>query len=168
MGMIFYLSSQPPEVSYGQSKFAIKIISKVNNFFDISDSALYGKVAGFIQAKWFLGFYKSTNFVVRKSAHFGIYLLFAIFASSFAYIYSRKILMGVLLGISLPITVAVLDEFNQGFVGRLSSLEDVIIDGTGALTGSILFLAVVLIIRVINELGLSIGFRPFRKKRRHF
>jgi VanZ family protein len=165
--MIFYLSSQPPEISYGQSKLAIKIIKGVDDFFDISDTAFYGKVAGFIQAKWFLGFYKSTNFVVRKSAHFGIYLLLGIFASAFAYVYSKKLLMGFLLGISLPITVAVLDEFNQSFVGRLSSLEDVIIDGGGALTGSILFLIIILIIKIVNELGLSIRFKPLKKKRRY-
>lgn len=152
IGVIFYFSSQPPEVSYGQSKIAIKLIYKINEIFDISDTAVYDKFSSFVKNNWIFGFGKSTNIVVRKSAHFGIYLLLGIISAGFAYNYSRKKLMGLLLGISLPVTIAVLDEYNQGLVGRTSSLTDVIIDGAGAFTGSVIVISFVVLYNLVKKI----------------
>lgn len=152
IGVIFYFSSQPPAASYDQSKMAIKLIYKINDIFDISDTAIYEKFSDFIKNKGIFGFGKSANIVVRKSAHFGIYLLLGIVSAGFAYNYSRKKLMGLLLGISLPVTIAVLDEYNQGLVGRTSSLTDVIIDGTGAFTGSLIAVLAIIMYRVVKKI----------------
>lgn len=150
--MALYFSSQPSDVSNQQSKTAVKVISSINDIFDITDTGLYLKVSGIVNNISFFDKYKTPNSLVRKSAHFGIYFLLGMISTGFGYVYSGKMLIGFLLGISLPVTVAVLDEFNQSFVGRTSSLTDVLIDGIGALTGAflvtILILAVVIIISV--------------------
>ncbi|MGI6712899.1 MAG: VanZ family protein [Bacillota bacterium] len=150
--MIFYFSSQPPSVSNSQSGLVVKIIRTVNNIFDITDTKLFIKIESLLKDIWPFNKYKTPNAVVRKSAHFGIYFLLGMISSSFGYIYSKKTLIGILLGISLPVMIAVLDEFNQGFVGRTSSLNDVIIDGAGALTGTFVIMFSILIIRIIKLL----------------
>jgi VanZ family protein len=152
VGVIFYFSSQPPAASYSQSKMAIKIIYKINDLFDISQTRFYERISTLVKDNWPFGFEGSTNMIVRKSAHFGIYFLLGIVSASFSYVYSRKKLTSFLLGVSLPVTVAVLDEYNQGLVGRSSSLNDVIIDGAGAFTGSLLTIIFIVIF------GLTSGF----------
>ena len=146
--IIFYLSSQPPDVSYSQSSTAIRILRKVNDALDITDTTFYKSIESIVKDTLLGGRYKTPNVVLRKSAHFGIYFILGILCGSFGYIYSKKILIGLLLGISLPVTIAVLDEFNQGFVGRSSSLNDVIIDGAGAFTGTIAVICIIMILRV--------------------
>ncbi|AOY75619.1 VanZ family protein [Clostridium formicaceticum] len=147
--IIFYFSSQPPSVSYSQSNMAVRIIRKIDDILDITHTRLYQRAENVIKDLWLMNRYKTTNMVVRKSAHFGIYFILGIICSSFGYVYSKKIFIGFLLGISLPVTVAVLDEFNQGFVGRTASLNDVIIDGVGAFTGTILVMAIIFITKGI-------------------
>lgn len=149
-GVIFYFSSQPGNVSNSQSKMAVKIISGINDIFDITDTKLYGKLEKIAKDIWFFNKYKSPNAVARKSAHFRIYLLLGMIASSFGYIYSKKVPIGFLLGISLPVVIAVLDEFNQEFVGRTSSLNDVIIDGAGALTGTIVIVFLIIAGKILR------------------
>ena len=161
VGVIFYFSSQPPAASYNQSKLAVKVILKINDFFDISDTAFYKSVSNFVKNNWLFGFEKSTNIVVRKSAHFGIYLLLGILTTCLGYVYSSKKLTGFLLGVSFPVTIAVLDEYNQGIVGRSSSLSDVIIDGAGAFTGSLIAVIIIILYGII---GIIMG----RKRRRRF
>ena len=150
--MIFYLSSQPPDVSHSQSGMAVRLLRKVNDVFDITDTVLYKRLEGLVKDTLLMGRYKTSNAVLRKSAHFGVYFILGILCSSFGYIYSRKVLMGFLLGISLPVTIAVLDEFNQGFVGRTSSLSDVIIDGAGAFTGTIAVICIIIVLKIAKIL----------------
>ncbi|ATW28413.1 hypothetical protein DCMF_06550 [Candidatus Formimonas warabiya] len=153
-GMIFYFSSQPPERSYSQSGMTVKMLRTVNDLFDITDTHLYGKLEHVLKNTWPFSKYQSTNAVVRKSAHFGMYFLLGMLSAAFGYLYAKKMLIGFLLGVSLPVVIAVLDEFNQEFVGRTSSLNDVIIDGTGALTGTLIIIfltGVVKIIRSVNR-----------------
>ncbi|MEL7568056.1 MAG: VanZ family protein [Dehalobacterium sp.] len=150
IAVIFYFSSQPPGVSDSQSRMAVKIINKVNDLFDITDTKLYTKTTDIIKNIWLFNKYKTPNAVARKSAHFGIYFILGIITSAFGYIYARKMLLGFLLGGSLPVVIAVLDEFNQEFVGRTSSLSDVIIDGAGALTGTIIIIFLILLGKIIN------------------
>lgn len=149
-GVIFYFSSQPSGVSNHQSKTAVKIISAVNDVFDITDTKVYIKLESMVKDIPLFDRFKTPNAVVRKSAHFGIYFLLGIIASGFSYIYSRKILIGFLLGTSLPVMVAVLDEFNQGFVGRNSSLQDVMIDGAGAFIGTLGMIFLIALIKIIK------------------
>ncbi|AOT70050.1 VanZ family protein [Geosporobacter ferrireducens] len=148
--MIFYFSSQPPNISHSQSSMAVRILRKANEIFDITDSRIYQKGESLIKDVLLMGRYKTSNAVVRKSAHFGIYFVLGILCSSFGYIYSGKIFIGFLLGASLPVAIAVLDEFNQGFVGRISSLNDVIIDGVGAFIGTVIVICIIMIVKGIS------------------
>ena len=150
--LIFYFSSQPSKISYGQSGRAVKIIEKLNDLFDITDMKLYKSAELFFRDILLRGRYKTPNALVRKSAHFGIYLIMGMICSSFGYIYSKKILIALLLGTSLPVTIAVLDEFNQKFVGRTSSLDDVILDGVGAFTGTMVFVCILLLLKAARQL----------------
>lgn len=150
VSMIFYFSSQPPDISHSQSKRAVKIIGTINEIFDITDTKLYTKIENQVKSFWFTNRYKTTHAVVRKSAHFGIYFLFGMISCAFGFIYTNKILIAFLMGINLPVTIAVLDEFNQGFVGRTSTLNDVIIDGAGAFSGTVVVMFLILVIKIIN------------------
>lgn len=148
-GVIFYFSSQPPALSNHQSKTVIRIIQKVNDFFDITDTKFYAKAADLLKDTQFFKRYKTPNAMIRKTAHFGTYFLLGVISSAFGYVYSRKLFMGFLLGASLPVMIAVIDEVNQGFVGRTSLLDDVVIDGMGALAGDLVFVFIILFIKAI-------------------
>lgn len=150
IGMIFYFSSQPSDVSYGQSGRAVKIIRTINNIFDITDTELYAKAESVIKNIWFINRYKTAEAVVRKSAHFGLYFLLGVTCCGFVYLYWKRMLPAFLLGTSLPVMIAVLDEFNQGFAGRSSSLNDVIIDGTGALAGTLAVVFLIIIVKILR------------------
>lgn len=149
---IFYFSSQPSEVSNSQSRTAVRIINKLNDIFDISATKIYIKIADTIKDAWPFNKYKTPNAMARKSAHFGIYFILGTITACFGYTYSGKMLIGFLLGVSLPVVVAVLDELNQGFVGRTSSLNDVIIDGAGALTGTSIVIFLIMVIKIVKML----------------
>lgn len=152
IGLIFYFSSQPSAASYKQSGLVIKGMNKIDEIFDITHTPVYKKLVYLVRDRLFGGRYKSTSALVRKSAHFGIYFVLGIMCSVFAYHYSKKFLMGFLLGISLPMVIAVLDEYNQSFVGRTSSLSDVLLDGAGALLGTIIALVMLAIISLIKHI----------------
>lgn len=136
VGVIFYFSSQPGDISNDQSGKVVLIIKKIDDFFDITDTELYLKIESKVKNSWFFEEYNTPNAVVRKSAHFGSYFILGILCSSLAYFYSEKLLIGFLLGFCMPVTIAVMDEFYQGFTERHSTLTDVLIDGTGALAGA--------------------------------
>lgn len=80
--------------------------------FDITDTAFLKKVEFIVRQRLFKGRFNSKNSIVRKSAHFGIYFILGIMCSVFGYFYTKKILIAFLLGVSLPVVVAVLDEYN--------------------------------------------------------
>lgn len=151
IGLIFYFSSQPSNISHSQSGMMIKIIKRIDRTFDITHTSVFKNLETIVREKLFKGKYQATDAIVRKSAHFGIYFILGIMCSVFGYFYTEKILIAFLLGGSLPVVVAVLDEFNQSFVGRTSSLQDVIIDGTGALIGTTIVTIVVTISRIITR-----------------
>lgn len=153
--MIFYFSSQPPDISNNQSGAVVRFIGKINDVFDITDTRSYIKLEELVKNIWLMGNYKTPNAVVRKSAHFGIYFILGILCSGLGYVYSKKLLIGFLLGVSLSVTIAVLDEFNQGFIGRTSSLNDVIIDGAGALLGTMLLISIIVIVRGIMQVRIK-------------
>ena len=152
IGLIFYFSSQPSQNSYAQSGMVITAVKKLDDLFDISHTKIYKSLESLLRDKLFRGRYQSTSAFVRKSAHFGIYFILGIMSSMFGYLYTKKLLITFLLGSSLPILIAVLDELNQSFVGRTSSLEDVILDGAGALMGTILVILIILMVKTITHI----------------
>ena len=155
IGLIFYFSSQPPGASYNQSGLVIKAMKKIDNIFDVTHIKGYKKLSSLVRDQLFQGRYKSTSALVRKSAHFGIYFILGTICSVFGYLYTKKLLIGFLLGVSLPMVIAVLDEFNQSFVGRTSSVGDVLLDGAGALLGTIIVMIVMIIITLIAHIRRS-------------
>lgn len=140
VALIFYFSSQPPSASHEQSGRFVQIFQRVNDVFDISESAFFTKIETFIFEGLFDDKYKSLNAKVRKSAHFGIYFVLGALVTGSSWLYTKKWFATFLMGVSIPTTVAVLDEFNQGFKGRTSSISDVMLDMFGAIFGTLIVL----------------------------
>lgn len=128
MIFIFYMSNQPADVSNGQSDFVLILVES-------------------------LGFNISANYIgiaitiIRKGAHFTEYLILNLlyFNMLRLYISNKKALI---YSIILSFIYASTDEFHQTFVeGRAGRFTDVLIDTSGAFTGSI----IVFIIMKIKE-----------------
>lgn len=91
-------------------------------------------------------------YYVRKYAHAVEYFEFGIFsglAVIFLYLSDKKALF--LLPVCLVLLFAVADEYIQDFVGRTSSVKDIVIDIAGGAVGYIAALAVLLIIKISNQ-----------------
>lgn len=149
IGVIFYFSSQPSVESHEQSGQVVGLYEKANAIFDFSDSKFFNRIESFIFEHILDNKYKTADAKVRKSAHFGIYFVLGVASTGFAYVYSKKWLMGILLGITLPTTVAVIDEFNQGLIDRTSSLNDVVLDFAGATFGMLMALIIIKTMKLI-------------------
>lgn len=143
--LIFYFSSQQPSTSHEQSGRFVQIFQRINDLFDISESSFFTKIETFIFEGLFDDKYKSTNAKVRKSAHFGIYFVLGTLVTSTSWHFSKKWFSTLLMGISIPTTVAVLDEFNQGFKGRTSSISDVMLDMFGAIFGALIVMMIIMV-----------------------
>lgn len=78
--------------------------------------------------------------IVRKSAHFTFYMLLGIFTFLTLYEFTYALGFSLLLGQIVTMILAGIDEYHQSFVpGRSMELTDVLIDGTGALLGIMMF-----------------------------
>ncbi len=119
MAFIFFMSSQPGEVSSKQSNFVVILL----NMFGIDLNSRFGELS---------------TFIIRKGAHFTEYMILYFLSFNLlrlyinrkkAYIYSLIIVFGY----------ACSDEFHQLFVeGRSGQFKDVIIDTSGGVFGSLL------------------------------
>lgn len=94
----------------------------------------------------------TVTFIVRKCAHFSIYVLLGIWliclANTFEIATKRKILIGMVYGL----LYAVSDEIHQYFVsGRSAEIRDVCIDTCGVLCGILFVLLVNKIIQLIRK-----------------
>lgn len=144
IGLILYFSSQPSKESNAQSEEALTVYESLNAVFDFSDSAFFNKIETFVFEDILDGKYKTANAKVRKSAHFGIYFVLGGLAAFFGWAYTKKWLIAGILGVCLPTTVAVIDEFNQGLIDRTSLLNDVVLDGVGATFGMLFCLVILM------------------------
>lgn len=116
MGIIFFMSHQPGEVSSSQSELVLKIFS----FFGIELNQYFGELA---------------TFIVRKIAHFSEYLILFLFAYNVSKFYftSKKARLYSLIFVFL---YASSDEFHQYFIpGRNMAFKDVLIDTSGGIIG---------------------------------
>lgn len=116
MGIIFFMSHQPGEVSSSQSELVLKIFS----FFGIELNQYFGELA---------------TFIVRKIAHFSEYLILFLFAYNVSKFYftSKKARLYSLIFVFL---YASTDEFHQYFIpGRNMAFKDVLIDTSGGIIG---------------------------------
>lgn len=86
------------------------------------------------------GYYHFVEFLIRKGAHFGTYLILGVFLCLALYTYFKN---NHFLQIFIPwftaTGLAAFDEFHQGLTGgRTPSVVDVILDSAGALTGTVI------------------------------
>ncbi|MGG7079567.1 VanZ family protein [Clostridium sardiniense] len=118
MIFIFYMSNQSADVSNGQSDFVLRLVESLG----VNISANYVDIA---------------ITIIRKGAHFTEYLILNLLYFNMLrfYISNKKALIYSIL---LSFLYASTDEFHQTFVeGRAGRLTDVLIDTSGAATGSI-------------------------------
>lgn len=97
---------------------------------------------------------KSTQFYIRKTAHFTEYFLLAVSVAFPLYVFGIRGIWLVLLAGGFCIAFAGLDEFHQSFtVGRSPQKRDVFIDSCGVLLG-------VIVTRIVGWTGRMTIFRP--------
>ncbi|WP_291651467.1 VanZ family protein [Clostridium sp.] len=116
MGIIFFMSHQPGEVSSSQSELVLKIFS----FLGIELNQYFGELA---------------TLVVRKAAHFSEYLILFLFTYNVSRFYftTKKARLYSIIFIFL---YASTDEFHQYFIpGRNMAFKDVLIDTSGGAIG---------------------------------
>ena len=128
MGFIFYLSHQPAtvsnELSTGVTEVIVRTIEKVapNKEFDI----------------------KRFNHIIRKNAHFFIYLVLGVFvinAFRASGVYGYR---GMALALLVCVLYAISDEVHQMFIpGRGPGIKDVLIDSAGAMVGIGIYMFVI-------------------------
>ncbi|MGL5084874.1 MAG: VanZ family protein [Clostridium sp.] len=119
MGIIFFMSHQPGEVSSSQSDLVMKIFS----FIGISLDSYFGDLA---------------TLVIRKTAHFSEYLILYVlmYRVLCLYIDKGRAKIYTLLGVFM---YAGSDEIHQYFIpGRAMAFKDVMIDTAGGAMGMFL------------------------------
>uniref|UniRef100_A0A7V4NF28 VanZ-like domain-containing protein n=1 Tax=Fervidobacterium pennivorans TaxID=93466 RepID=A0A7V4NF28_FERPE len=149
---IFYFSTRPPEKSHQQSNFAYRVIKKIDNVLDFSNTQIFKRVERKLKLIWFGTEYVPAEMVIRKTAHFGLYFVFGFLVALTFFWWKRDIIISVITGFTVPSTYAIFDEYNQIFYRRGSSLNDVVIDSSGALVGVIVFLLLLAIFWVVKRL----------------
>ena len=123
MIFIFYMSNQPADVSNGQSDFVLNLVETLgiiisNNYVDIAIT------------------------IIRKGAHFTEYLILSLLYFNVLRMYINKN-KALIYSIGLSFIYAGTDELHQLFVeGRAGRFTDVLIDTSGAATGSIIVLII--------------------------
>lgn len=126
MAVIFYLSGQvateSKHLSSGITEWLIRMLDKI---------------------LWFSIDVESFHHMVRKNAHFTLYLILAIAvvnAVRRSDVYGFK---GYIIALCICIFYAISDEYHQLFIpGRSGELRDVFIDGAGSILGISLFIGV--------------------------
>lgn len=135
IGLIFYFSTRYPNESARQSSFAYSLLKKLDKALDFSETRFFTEFRTTMNKLWF-GDHRATAIeFIRKSAHFGLYLFLGILSFFFGFFCTKKIFVAILLGLSLPSLIASLDEYSQQYFQRGASLNDVIIDISGAACG---------------------------------
>lgn len=124
MALIFYFSHQPATKSNELSSGIVELID--NTIKKISPNINYNQV--------------NLNHIIRKSAHFGVYLILGILVANGLLATSISKSKGIYLSLLISILYAISDEIHQIYIpGRSGQASDVLLDSAGALVG-ILFL----------------------------
>ena len=83
------------------------------------------------------------NYIIRKSAHFTEYFILALLTISLLKEYTKKEILIITYSIIFCFLYAYLDEFHQSFVpGRTSKFTDVLIDTSGSVISSTLYIII--------------------------
>ena len=129
MGLIFFFSHQPAtessELSSGITEAIVDVINVIVPDNDLMSSK------------------QSINLIIRKGAHFGVYLVLGLLVSN-GLIYSNISKSKVFyLALLICVLYAISDEFHQLYVpGRSGQVSDVLLDSTGSLSGILLMNAI--------------------------
>lgn len=140
MAVIFWFSSQNGEQSGGQSnalsEFFLKILKP--NFENLNENEKQQLL-------------NTTSQITRTIAHFGIYLILALFVTAFTNTYNIKRKKVIIYSLIFCLIYSVSDEIHQIYVdGRTFQIIDIIIDNIGNLTGAFLFFVIKRFYRIIK------------------
>ncbi|MBO8161468.1 MAG: VanZ family protein [Thermosipho sp. (in: Bacteria)] len=147
--LIFYFSSRSPVVSSQQSGFVVKILKEIDSAIDFSNTALFRKVELYLKKLWFKTQYVPAEMLVRKTAHFGLYFILGFLSFIGFYKILKNLFISSIVGITFPNLIAVIDEYTQQYYNRGSSLNDVIIDLSGIISGVLFGMILVILYRII-------------------
>lgn len=146
MSLLFVFSSQDAEKS-------VNVSEKISTI--ISDGKYVPAKIPIRNKDWTDNW--TLDAVVRKSAHFSIYLFlgfFMFFALKFSY--SKKDYTYVAIAVLVCLIYAISDEFHQNFIpGRSGNAKDVLIDFSGSSMG--VFLALSIKNKFLNKPALTGG-----------
>ena len=84
---------------------------------------------------------ENLQFLIRKTAHFTIYLIMGILFGLFYTTFNLNLILVFVLSVISGTMCAVLDEFHQLFInGRAGMITDVLLDSSGVIVGSIIII----------------------------
>lgn len=137
---IFNFSSQDGPTSSGLSrKVARKIVDVFPYTKNLSESTK-NKIV------------EKSQPIIRKGAHFSIYMLVGILIMSFISTYQIHLKYKFLISILVGLAYATSDEIHQSFIpGRGPSIIDVGIDTCGVFTGIIIVLIIISVFKALTE-----------------
>lgn len=137
---IFNFSSQDGQTSSGLSR---KVARKIVDIFPYTKN-LSEKTKNKIVEK--------SQPIIRKGAHFSIYMLVGIFIMSFISTYKLHLKYKFSISILVGLLYAISDEIHQGFTpGRTPSPIDVGIDTCGVMFGIVLVLIAISVYKALTE-----------------
>lgn len=164
VGVIFYFSSETPERSAQHSGYVYTILRKLDHVLDFSKTEAFRKLVSLFKKLLGATSEVSTVEIIRSSAHFGLYAILGFVTSLFSWLWKRDFLVSLIVGTSLPSVVAILDEFNQAFHRRQSTVVDAFVDLMGAMFGTVLanlMIALIVLFEYLkNKRGRFKNIRP--------
>ena len=129
MGLMHYFSTQDGQTSTNQSNAVIEVLDSVRDKVTLKNEKLI-KINENIKGR--LKRY-TKSIVVRKAAHFSMYVVIGSITMIVVYSFSKKVILSASLSFVFSVLYAVFDERSQIAIdGRSGNLVDVFIDGGGA------------------------------------
>lgn len=90
--------------------------------------------------------------IIRKLAHFSIYMVVGILIMSFVSTYRLRLWKKLLISLTVGVIYASSDEIHQGFIpGRSPQITDVLIDTSGVVLGVIVVLTMIAIFKALTQ-----------------
>ena len=141
---IFNFSSQDGKTSSGLSK---KVARKIVDIFPYTKNLSENTKNKIVE---------KSQPIIRKGAHFSIYMLVGIFIMSFISTYKLHLKYKFLISILVGLVYAISDEIHQGFTpDRTPSPIDVGIDTCGVMFGIIVVLIIISVYKALTEKNVS-------------
>ena len=130
MCFIFYQGSRQLSDSYHNSDIVVnKVVSLIENLYEKVNPNSSKVITSKRRVK--------LAYLIRKSAHFFEYGALAALLMIVFYLLKQSSLNRVIYSLFITLLCAVMDEFYQSFINRGSRVQDIIIDFSGALVGTI-------------------------------